>query len=245
MPEIASFVTELLEEEIFGREYYDRIDDRVCKLNVSQLKAMHKHLSATVDGAKFQVWRDANADIEYHYGDYMMKKVRAVEAADKLKSDIAVKVERKRVLKEDLKGEAARVKIFFETTALETARFEVYEAEKLRQSTERAAILKNAFGLEQKRWRLFSLAAGILLVGVTLPSVLIKNNILMLAIILAAVLSITVLIVLRAFSMTRVRPTTVSKETLEEKIKLRNMDLRFQAENEMLRKGEGRIMVHL
>ena len=132
MPEIASFVKELLEEEVFGTDYYNRIDDRVQELNVSQLKAMHKYLKETADNAKFHVWRDANGDIENHYGDYMSQKVRAIEETERIKRAIETKIERKRILKEDLKGEALRVKKFIENNALERARTEVTEAEKLR-----------------------------------------------------------------------------------------------------------------
>jgi hypothetical protein len=60
MPEIASYVKELLDEDMFGTEYYDKIDDRVRQLNVSQLKSMYDHLQETTDNAKFRMWRDAN-----------------------------------------------------------------------------------------------------------------------------------------------------------------------------------------
>jgi hypothetical protein len=133
MPEISTFVKELLEEDIFGEEYYNRINNRVRALNVSQLNAMHKHLKKTTNKSKFQIWKDANADIENHYGDCLREKVLEVQLNEKNKTKLIYKIEIKKKLKNDMKGEAERVKNFIEKNSMDVATTEVMDTEKERQ----------------------------------------------------------------------------------------------------------------
>jgi predicted N-acyltransferase len=90
--------------------------------------------------------------------------------------------------------------------------------------------------LENKRSRMLKFIVLFCVVGVALPAVFLSDTILEMAVVIAAVICIVIFLTIRATCITRVVPLTVTKTVLDEKIKLRYLDLRFEAENNFLRK---------
>ena len=238
MPEISAYVKELLEEDEFGTAFHQRIDERVSSLNLSQLTKMHAHLEKTADHAQFYVWRDANVIVDSHFGGFLQLRQAEKEQADRDKRDREKKVAFKQLRREALQKEEEKIKQYLEAHCLTVATAQIKEEEKERTVAERARIRVLVYKNEKYRNRLLLVAALVLALGIASGVAFFLSTLLLMISIIAGALFISLTIVGFTMVVTRLEVTETSDKEIKKRIEERALQLKFEAENELIRKEE-------
>ena len=242
MPEIARFIKELLQEDEYGTNFHANLGNRVRELNLATIQQMDAHLDQQADNAQFYIWREANLKVESEFNHRLQflldVKRRKEEEENEKRRKLAVKMN----MKEIAKSEAARVQEYIHANTFEVAKNEVINALNKSKQEEKARIRSNAFKIERERNWLLAIGLFILLAGTIIPiAVLYQSLAENLVIIVAAIaISVTVsfLLFLRAWLVSRVHITIVTDVEVEQKIFDRQQALKAEEEAEIAKKDQ-------
>lgn len=236
MPEIAAYIKELLEEDMFGTEYHERIQDRVATLNLSQLTKMQAHLEDVAATATFSYWKEANTKVENNFGGFLQMRQDEKDRNDQDQYDLEKKIEQRAMRKAGLKAEEDKVRGFIERHCEATARDQIVVEEKERRVQERAMLRRAVHVNERRRHRIYVAAVVIALAGVAAAVLTFPSNIPLLVAVIAGTAFFAGFLAVFGFVITRGAPQVISTYQIEHMVAARAAELRVQAEEELHRK---------
>eukprot|EP01038_Epipyxis_sp_PR26KG_P008319 gene8319-11255_t len=220
MPNIATFIAELLSEEKYDSAFNDRIGERIENFNAAQLQGMYTHLIKTSKNAKSEMWINANQEIIQKIEGLMRVRVEEAKLEQKLLDEVDLKEKQRKDALREKKREGKRVMKMIEDAAYERAAREIKEQEYKRATAERGELQHRLIDGENRRnyWWIRIIISTIIFIVII--SVFVKIVYILLALIFI-ILLVSGILLYKSYKFGVVVPLVVSDEELERQISLK------------------------
>ena len=176
--------------------------------------------------------------MDSHFGGFLILRQDEKNKQDQEKRDREKKAEFKKVRKEALQKEEEKIKHYLEAHCLEVATAQIKDEEKDRKVAERVRIRVLVYKNEKYRNRLLLVAGVVLALGIASGVAFLLSTLFLMISIIAGALFISLTIVGFTMVVTRLEVTEVSDKEIKKRIEERAIQLKFEAENELIRKEE-------